>query len=141
MPGIDDEDRLVLLHDRELEVGGRPRADDGHRDLRAHAGHREQQREEPELLGRPEAVQRLQVLADDVVGEELQRAPGCADGEHRRRRVHPIADPTDLDDQRIERDRADDAVERGDHASVARSGRFAARRRLRAASASRTARS
>ena len=33
MPGIDDEDRLVLLEDRELEVRGGPRPDDRERDL------------------------------------------------------------------------------------------------------------
>ena len=79
MPGIDDQHRLVLLQDRELEVGGRPRADDRQRDLRADAGHRQQQVEEPELLGRAEPEQRLLVLAHEVVGVELQPArPGVA---------------------------------------------------------------
>ena len=70
-----DEDGLVLGHDRELEVGRRARSDDREGDLRPDAVDRQQQREEPELLDRPEAVQRLEVLADEVVGVELQ--PPC----------------------------------------------------------------
>ena len=73
IPGIDDEDRLVLLEDRELEVRRRPRPDDRQGDLGPDAGHGEQQVEEPELLGRPEPEQRLLVLADEVVGVELER--------------------------------------------------------------------
>ena len=103
IPGIDDEDRLVLGHDRELEVGRRARADDRERDLRPDAGHGQQQREEPELLGGPEAVQRLLVLADEVVRVELERPPGLRRREDRRRREDPVADPADLDDERVER--------------------------------------
>ena len=59
MPGIGDEDRLVLGHDRELEVGRRARPDDRERDLGPDAVDGQQQGEEPELLDRTEAVQRL----------------------------------------------------------------------------------
>ena len=41
-------------------------------------GHGQQQLEEPELLGRPEAVQRLLVLADEVVGVQLEPAARAA---------------------------------------------------------------
>ena len=50
-------------------------ADDRQGDLRPDAGHGEQQVEEPQLLGRPEAEQRLLVLADEVVRVELERRP------------------------------------------------------------------
>ena len=49
-----------------------PRADDREGDLRPDPVDGQQQGEEPELLGRPEAVQRLLVLADEVVGVELE---------------------------------------------------------------------
>ena len=126
MPGIDDEHGLVLGHDRELEVGGRAAADDRERDLRPDPGHRQQQVEEAELLGGPEAVQRLLVLADEVVRVELEPAARRGRGEDRRRREHPVADPADLDDERIGRDRADDALDRGDHRPMP-SGRAALR--------------
>ena len=74
IPGIDTRTAWSCGHDRELEVGGRPRADDRQRDLGPDAVHGQQQVEEPELLGRPEAVQRLLVLADEVVRVELEPA-------------------------------------------------------------------
>ena len=45
----------------------------------------------------------------------LRTLPGWADGEDRRRREDPVADPADLDDQRIGGDGADDALDRCDH--------------------------
>ena len=74
----------------------------------------------PRSSARPEAVQRLLVLADEVVGVELERRAGHGGREDRRRREHPVADPADLDDERIERDGADAALDRGDHAARSR---------------------
>ena len=62
------------------------------------------------------------VLADDVVGEQLQPAARRRGGEHRRRGVDAVPDAADLDDERIEGDRRDGAVERGDHEAVCEGG-------------------
>ena len=80
-----DQHRLVTLEDGELEVRDRPAADDREGDLRADAGHGEQEREEAALFGCPEAVQRLQVLADEVVREDLE--PGARPRSRQDRRV------------------------------------------------------
>ena len=126
-------------------VGREP--DDRERDLRSDAVDRQQQREEAELLGRAEAVQRLLVLADEVVGVQLEPSARLGRREDRRRREHPVADAADLDDERIGGDRADDPLDRGDHPTPAagRSSPYEALRCRRsarsAAIASRTARS
>ena len=52
------------------------------RDLGAHAGHREEEPEEAELVGRPEPVEGLEVLPDEVVRVELEPLPGLRRGEH-----------------------------------------------------------
>ena len=74
MPGIDTSTAwsCCRIASWRSAVGREP--DDRQRDLRPDAGHRQQQVEEPELLGRPEPEQRLLVLADEVVGVELEPA-------------------------------------------------------------------
>ena len=62
--------------------------------------------------------------------------PGWAVDEDRRRGEDPVADAADLDDERVERDRPDAALDGGDH--PVRASRFS---RFSRASASRTARS
>ena len=79
------------------------------------AVHGQQQREEPQLLGGSEAVERLLVLADEVERVQLEGLAGLGRGEHRGRREHAIAQPADLDDQRIGGDGADDPFDRCDH--------------------------
>ena len=68
-------------------------------------------------------------------GTAVDRIAG--DGEH------PVADPADLDDERVERDRADAALDRGDHAAITdeRTRAGALGGPLLASIASRTARS
>ena len=80
----------------------------------------QQQGEEPELLDRPEAVQRLLVLADQVVGVELERPARLRRGKDRWCREHAIPDPADLDDERVGRDGPDDSLDRRDHEAAAR---------------------
>ena len=144
MPGIDDEHRLVLLAmiaSCRSAVGREPTIASA--TFGPDAGHGEQQVEEPELLGRPEAVERLLVLADEVVRVQLQPRARLRRGEHRRRRVHPIADPADLDHERVERDRRRPCPRR-DAITQVRYTRSATRSRSRRRSrarASRTARS
>ena len=75
----------------------------------------------PSSSGRPEPVQRLLVLAHEVVGVQLEPAAGLGGRQDGRRGEHAVADPADLDDERIGRDGAHDAVDRRDHA-VAPSG-------------------
>ena len=115
MPGDRHEDRLVLGHDRELEVGRRSRPDDGQGDLGPDPVDGQQQREETQFLSRSEAVERLLVLAHEVERVQLQDLPGLSRGQDRRRSEDPVSDPADLDDQRIGGDGADDPFDRCDH--------------------------
>ena len=108
IPGIAVSTAWSPLEDRQLQVGHRPAADDREGDLRPDAGHRQEEVEEAELLGRPEAEQRLPVLADEVVGVELELRAGGRRADHRRRGEHPVADARHLDDEGIRGDRADE---------------------------------
>ena len=92
MPGIDTRTAWSLVMIASWRSAGRPRPDDRERDLRPDAVHGQQQVEEPELLGRPKAVQRLLVLAHEVVRVQLEPATRLRRGEDRRRREHPVAD-------------------------------------------------
>ena len=111
MPGIETRTAWSCWQDRELQVRDRAGADDRQGHLGADAGHGEQQVEEAQLLARPEPEQRLLVLADEVVGVELQARTGRRRRDHGGRREHPVADPADLDDERVGGDRADDALD------------------------------
>jgi hypothetical protein len=86
----------------------------------ADAGHGEQEREEPELLRCSEAVQGLLVLAHEVIGVKLQSPARLSRGEDRGTGEDAIAESVDLDDERIERDRADGPFDGGDHDRVSR---------------------
>ena len=119
-------------------VGREP--DDGQGDLGPDAVDGQQQREEAELLSGPEAVQGLLVLADEVERVQLQDLAGLRRGQDRRRGEDPVADPADLDHQRIGGDGADDPST--DAITASRGGYEALRFSARSvASASRTARS
>jgi hypothetical protein len=56
------------------------------------------------------------VLADEVVGVELQRRPRLGRREDRWRREDLVADSADLDHERVGADGADTALDRRDHA-------------------------
>ena len=106
------QDGLVAGEDRELQVGDRPAAHDPERNLGADAGHREEEPEEAELVGRPEPVEGLEVLPDEVVGVELEALPRLRRGEHRRRREDPVPDAPDLEDEAVGGDGRDHARRR-----------------------------
>ena len=94
-----------------MQVANGPRSHDSQRHLRADAGHGEQQAEEAQFLGVAEAVQGLEVLTHDVVGEELDPLPDRDVGEHGRCRKHAIAQASDLENQRVREDGAGDSIE------------------------------
>ena len=114
-PGTAVQNRLILGHDGELEVADRPRADHRECHLWPDAGNGLQKAEEAEFLGRSEAVQRLGVLTDEVVGEELDLLSHTRGREDGRSGVDAIPEAADFDDQGIAEDGTYDAVERGDH--------------------------
>ena len=106
---------MVLGHDRELEVRCRAAADDREGHLGSDPVHRQQEREEPQILDGAEPIQRLLVFTDEVKRMEFESASRLRGGQDGRCCEDPITDPAHLDDERIRGDRPDNTLERGDH--------------------------
>ena len=85
--------------------------------LGPHARDGDEQLEEAQLLGRPEAVQRLEVLADQVVDVELGRPADRETGERPWATRDPVPDAAHLEHHGVAADAGDRTVEGRDHAA------------------------
>ena len=113
----------ISLEDGQLKVSHRPRRNHSKRDLGTHSSYRREQLEEAKLLCRAEAVQRLRVLAHQVVGVQPRICAFAQRGERGRPAEDAVTHPTCLDNGRIRREHDYSAFDERDHeASVSRSG-------------------
>jgi hypothetical protein len=78
------EDHLVGLQDRELQVRHSARGDDRERHFRTDPRDAKELLEEAELVGAPEAVQRLCLFPHEMVRAQADVRPGGHAGEHGR---------------------------------------------------------
>ena len=115
----------VIGHDRELEPRHRVCRRDRQREPGPDLRDRHQQLEEGELLGRREAEERLQVLANEMVREDrcLRADPQLR--QQRRTRDHAVPDPADLDEGVVLPDVRDGPPNGSDHRAMTRGSAMA----------------